>query len=295
MAAVQPLASRWEAAATAAREATSAAAGRAGVELREVETLEDVTAVADLLGHIWERPGEPPMPIEMLRAFTHSGNYVVGAHHQGRLIGALVGFMGRSGESGHLHSHILGVRGDARISGVGFALKQHQRMWALERRIDSIIWTFDPLVRGNAYFNITKLGAVGQAYRVNFYGAMPDVINSGDESDRLVVRWRLTEPLVEAAACGEPQQPGIDALRASGAVVALAVDHGGAPVRGNQDGEVLLVQVPRDAVALRQEDAATATAWRHTLREVMTAGLARGLAVTGMSRDGWYVLSPPRH
>lgn len=291
MAAVQPLVSRWDAVCDAAREAAAAAAGRAAVELRAIESLDDVTAAVELLSGIWERPGEPPMSTELLRALTHSGNYVVGAHQDGRLVGALIGFFGRSGESTHLHSHILGVRGDARVGGVGFALKVHQREWALGRRIDSIVWTFDPLVRGNAFFNITKLGAIGQDYHVNFYGSMPDSINQGDDSDRLVVRWPLAHPAVAVAAGGAPRLPDIEALQADGAAVGLVVGADGSPVLGDSGGDVVLAQVPSDAVALRQDDTAAAMDWRRALRGVMTAAFERGLTVTGVTRDGWYVLS----
>ena len=59
-------------------------------------------------------------------------------------------------------------------TAVGFVLKQHQRSWALERDIDTIEWTFDPLVRRNAYFNLTKLGARLVGYVDNFYGKLHD-------------------------------------------------------------------------------------------------------------------------
>ena len=292
MAAVESLVSRWDAVTAAAREASDAAARRAAVTLQPVEGLDDIAAVSELFAQIWERSGEPPTSTELLRALSHSGNYVVAAHQDGRPVGALIGFLGRGNGGGpHLHSHILGVRAGARVGGVGFALKVHQRAWALERRIASIVWTFDPLARGNAFFNLAKLAAVGDEYHVNFYGAMPDIINDGDESDRLVVRWALADADVQAAAAGSPRQPDVDGLRASGAVVALSVGPDGAAVRGAQDGDILLAQIPADAVTLRRADPAAAMAWRRELRGVMTNALARGLAVRGVTRDGWYVLS----
>ena len=276
-------------------EATEAAIRRAGVELRAIETLEEIAEVSALLGGIWERPGEPPMPTELLRAFAHSGNYVMGAYRDGRLVGSLVGFLGRHDSETHLHSHILGVRGDARVHGVGFALKLHQRAWALARDIDTIVWTFDPLARANAFFNLAKLGAVGHEYEVDFYGSMPDVINEGDESDRLVVRWHLAEPAVADAAAGVPLQPDVEALKAAGATVALAVGADGSALVGEPvDGEPLLMQIPEDVVSLRRRDAAAAMAWRRALRRVVTRALANGLTVSGVTRDGWFVLDTRR-
>lgn len=294
MAGVESLVSRWEDVAANARAATDDAARRAAVELRPADSLADIQRAAELLGGIWTRPGEPPVATELLRALDHSGNYVVCAHQDGRLVGALVGFLGRAHGEDHVHSHILGVRDDARVGGVGFALKLDQRAWALERGLRVITWTYDPLSRGNAFFNIAKLAAVGRTYHVNFYGDMPDVINDGDESDRVLVRWELDDRFVEAASRGTPQQPDVVALRARGAVTGLVVDGDGAPRRTSPTGDVILAQVPRDIVELRRTDPAAAMDWRRALRDVMTDAFDRGLRITGMTREGWYVLSAER-
>ncbi|MFM7981446.1 MAG: hypothetical protein ACKPKO_19230, partial [Candidatus Fonsibacter sp.] len=63
-----------------------------------------------------------------------------------------------------------------------------QKNWAKENGFKSVSWTFDPLVARNAEFNINKLGAKITNYFSNFYGAMEDELNAGDESDRLLAR-----------------------------------------------------------------------------------------------------------
>ena len=88
---------------------------------------------------------------------------------------------GRDVWSGHFGSH-----------GVGFALKQHQRAWGLDRDLSEMTWTFDPLVSRNARFNLTKLGAHASEYAVDFYGPMMGEMNANDQSDRLVAVWPLT-------------------------------------------------------------------------------------------------------
>ena len=98
------------------------------------------------------------MTLELLRAFTKAGNYVGGAFDGGRLVGACVGFFHAPAEDA-LHSHIAGVAPGLTGRNVGFALKLHQRAWALLRGVSEIAWTFDPLVSRNAYFNLVKLGA----------------------------------------------------------------------------------------------------------------------------------------
>jgi GNAT superfamily N-acetyltransferase len=139
-------------------------------ELRELDELRELEA---LFTSIWERPEEPPVNSDILRALAHSGNYVVGARLGNRMVGGLVGWLGGSpAHELHLHSHILGVVAGSQVRGLGFELKQHQRRWCLERGVKVVEWTTDPLVRRNAYFNLNKLGAEAREYLVNFYGVM---------------------------------------------------------------------------------------------------------------------------
>ena len=55
--------------------------------------------------------------------------------------------------------------------------------------MSKIVWTFDPLVRRNALFNLARLGARTTRYEVDFYGPVRDAINGEDDTDRLVVEW----------------------------------------------------------------------------------------------------------
>src|SRR5262249_19079167 len=118
-------------------------------------------------------------------------------------------------------SHITGVDRTGQSAGVGYALKQHQRAWALARGIPAVRWTYDPLVRRNAYFNLHKLGAAAREYLPDFYGAMDDGTNTGDTTDRLYVSWEPTSPAAVAAARGDVI--GFDAatVRDAGAAVVL--------------------------------------------------------------------------
>ena len=106
------------------------------------------------------------------------------------LVGISFGFLGFGEErrsqtevrhrsaSIHLHSHITGVAPGHRGRSVGFALKQFQRSWALAHDVPTIEWTADPLVRGNVYFNLVKLGASIVAYHDDFYGPLRDRLNA---------------------------------------------------------------------------------------------------------------------
>lgn len=274
----------------AAVQGADAAARAAGVTVRTLEELPDLERVVTLFGEIWRRSGSPPLTLELLRALTKAGNYVGGAYADGRLVGACVGFF-HAPEEDSLHSHIAGVAPDAAGRNVGFALKLHQRAWAIARGVREVAWTFDPLVARNAWFNLTKLGARATEYLPNFYGPMDDGINGRDESDRLLVRWRLTDPAVVLACAGGGVGAVADDLRAGGAVVALRPDEAGCPVTGPLDGSVSLVAVPSDIAGLRAGDPDAARRWRLAVREVLTVLLADGAGhIEGFDRSGWYVV-----
>lgn len=269
--------------------AAEEAAATAGVRVRELRELDELDAVYRLYDGIWRPdPRNPPVTSELLRALTKAGNYVAGAFDGDQLVGACVGFFSAPSE-GALHSHVAGVSGQAR--GIGFALKVHQRAWALLRGVDVVSWTFDPLVRRNAYFNIVKLAARPTEYLTNFYGDMHDGINSGGDTDRLLVRWDLNTPEVAAASSGVQAGASAEVELAHGAVVALSSSPDGRPVLGNLAGDNLLVAVPPDIEGLRGTDPEAAQAWRTAVREVLGTLLTDGATVTGFDRNGWYVLS----
>jgi predicted GNAT superfamily acetyltransferase len=258
----------------------------------ELTELQDLRELAELFAVVWGRPGEPAIDSDVLKALAHSGNYVSGAYADRRLVGGLVGwFGGMPPHELHLHSHILGVVAGSEAHGVGFELKQHQRRWCLERGVKVVEWTTDPLVRRNGYFNLTKLGARARQYVVNVYGVMTDEINAGEESDRLLISWRLDSQSAEAAAPGRRPEPKLDELLRDGAATVLSVGQAGEPVAAaSLSARVLLCQVPDDIVALRRSDPALARSWRIALRKAFTNAIASGYEVGGATRSGWYVL-----
>jgi predicted GNAT superfamily acetyltransferase len=277
--------------AEAAVQAADAAARAAGVRVREVTEVSELDAVYRLYAAIWRPdPKSPPVTTELLRALTKAGNYVAGAFDGDELIGACVGFFGAPADEA-LHSHIAGVSGAAQGRSVGFALKNHQRAWAMLHGVSAVAWTYDPLVRRNAYFNLVKLAARPAEYLNNFYGGMHDAINGGDDTDRLLMHWQLDSPAVSAACTGATHPGDAEAERATGAVVALGVADDGGPVIGSAEGPTLLVAVPPDIERLRLSDPGQSKDWRVALREVLGGSMADGARVTGFDRAGWYVLN----
>ncbi len=222
-----------------------------------IVTLSTPAEMADagrVLQQIWGA-NRPMVGAELLLAIEHAGGYVAGAYDGDHLLGASFGFLARHLGQSALHSHITGVLPGVRHSGLGRAMKYHQRTWAAERDIDWITWTFDPLVRANAWFNLEVLGAEISEYLVNFYGSMSDAVNAGDDSDRLVAAWAVADR-----------------------------------TRSENVPADLHVPTPADIVALRRTDPTVAERWRVDVREALTTAMARGATVIGMSRDGDYLL-----
>jgi predicted GNAT superfamily acetyltransferase len=259
-----------------------ALADRRGLRVVELTGVAEHEAIVALLCAIWgtDDPNEM-VNTSLLRALSHSGNYVAGAYSGDRLVGAAVAFLG----VGHLHSHITGVDRSLIGGGVGAALKQHQRAWALARGLNHICWTFDPLLRRNAYFNMRSLGASVTEYLVDFYGELGDAVNAGDPSDRLYVDWRLDSPAAITAAHGRPAE--VD----TGAAAAVVEARDNEPVTLPVTASRITIAVPADAETLRAKDPELAARWRHVVRAAFTSALADGFGVDGITRDGRYVLT----
>ena len=237
--------------------------------------------------------GESFLDPGICRAIQHAGGYLAGAWDGERLDGASLAFLGQHDGEVVLHSHATCVAPGLGSQGLGRAVKWHQRTWALDRDIQSVEWTYDPLVARNGWFNLTTLGAVGVQYEVDFYGRMTTAIERGEESDRCLVRWVLRDPKVEAAARGELEPLDVEASRRSGVPVLVSVGPDVAPLYGDPpvDGPAL-AQVAPDIEVLRVTDPDIAARWRRALRETLGVAMQEGRHATAAGRDGWYLLEP---
>jgi len=284
----------------AADAAALRSAQRAGVRIQVLSELPELAAMCQLFDTVWTpTPGSTSqLRPDLMRALTKAGNYAYGAYDvaTGELIGACMGFFGPPAEAS-MHSHVAAVVPVGLGRAVGFALKVHQRAWCLRLGVTTVHWTFDPLIRRNAYFNLVKLGARPAEYLPDFYGEMNDSINGTSQTDRMLLHWDLRSDRVVAACDGHPAPASGPAEQALGAVVTLDVGPGGEPVpgppgtRGHDPAGKTLVRVPADIEKMRGSDPALATAWRQALRAALTPLMDNGARVTGFDRDGWYVVS----
>jgi predicted GNAT superfamily acetyltransferase len=165
---------------------------------------------------------------------------------------------------------MLAVQPEFRNAGVGRRLKLAQREDALKRSIRLMEWTFDPLEIKNAFFNIEKLGAITRSYTPNFYGVSSARIQGGRPTDRLHAEWWLDSERVVKAVAGRR-----------------------AP-RGEVEARI---ELPQQVMQWKEsaEGAEQAMALQRANQAQFADAFARGLAVTGFSRDrdgnGWFELS----
>jgi len=148
-----------------------------------------------------------------------------------------------------------------RDQGVGYALKIDQWKWAKKNKYSRLSWTFDPLVRRNAKLNIVKLGVDISEYYPNFYGEMPDALNAGDESDRLMVSWRTD--------IDEPKSREII-------------------IHPNPDD--MLIKIPEDIVLIRSQNQIESMKWRRQVREQFMVAFGKNGKVIGFSANNEYVV-----
>jgi predicted GNAT superfamily acetyltransferase len=131
-------------------------------------------------------------------------------------------------------------------------------------------WTFDPLEIKNGFFNIEKLGAITRTYTPNFYGVSSARIQGGRPTDRLHVEWWLDSERVTEAVAGRRAPRGEIEMR---------------------------IELPHQVMQWKEsaEGAEQAMALQRTNQAQFAEAFARGLAVTGFSRDqqgnGWFELS----
>jgi len=196
----------------------------------------------------------------LLQAMIHSGAYLSGAFVDGECVGAAFAFPATTGGL-HLHSHMTAVLDSFRDKGIGHALKVDQYKWAKQNNYKEITWTFDPLVARNAKLNVLKLGVDISAYYPNFYGDMPDELNAGDESDRVMASLKVVgDAPTPRTAISAPEKSAV------------------------------LIAIPDDIVAIRGKDLAENLRWRRSVRDEFVSALARGGKVIGFSTNNEYVV-----
>jgi predicted GNAT superfamily acetyltransferase/predicted GIY-YIG superfamily endonuclease len=239
--------------------------------------------VVDLEIAIWGVSPRDVVPTHMLHTLALNGGCLIVAEDDDQMVGMCLGVPARRSRHWFLWSHMAGVHPDYQRQGIGFQMKQAQREWAAKCGYQLIRWTFDPLQRGNANFNIHRLGVTANVYHVNYYGEMFDSINAGLPSDRLEVTW------------GQPASNHTDEAEPS---FWLDGDGQDVPQQHAMDFQAAAawVAIPEDINCLKREQPQLAMAWQTALRATLQTAFANHYTITDFRRVGqfWaYQLTAP--
>jgi predicted GNAT superfamily acetyltransferase len=248
-------------------EATTSAV-KQGIRVRTIDDAGEMGVCVDLQQRIWGYAALDTVPDQIFIVARKTGGQVMTAYDGDMPVGFALAFAATRDGLTYLHSHMVGVLDEYQNRGVGRLLKLAQREDALERGINLIEWTFDPLQLKNAHFNIEKLGAIVRHYIPNLYGRTSSPLHAGLPTDRLVAEWWVRSQRVEDVLAGKPRPSTADAER---------------------------IAIPADIRRICREEPQRAEQIQTNMRAQFLASFASGRAAVGFEFNdqlGTYLLEP---
>jgi predicted GNAT superfamily acetyltransferase len=242
----------------------------AEIAIRHCHGLDEFKECFELQRAVWGKT-ELDVPLPLFVVAAETGGQVLGAFDGDRMIGFTLAIAGFRDGRAFLHSHMTAVLENYRDRGIGRRLKLFQRDEALQRRINLVEWTFDPLEVKNAYLNFMRLGAIARRYLPNCYGVTTSPLHGGMPTDRLIAEWWLDSPRVSNLLSGAVETK---------------------PQSAAPHVEIL---VPAEMPRLRRENPAEALRIQTETREKFQDWIAKGYAATAIEIDsagGKYILAP---
>lgn len=245
--------------------------------IRLLDSHSDREACVDLQRRVWGETYRDTVPASMLKVTGLVGGVSAGAFDEaGNLVGFVYGITGPMDGTLVHWSHMLGVAPEWRGRSLGRRLKLFQRRIVLEGGVTVMKWTFDPLVAGNAHFNINQLGVDIESYEEEMYGDTgSDLHDFG--TDRMVARWELDRPIsLPTGAAGDWSE--VPILNPDG----TRQENPGMP---EGDGGRVRIQIPTDILAVQRVDAAVARQWRRITRSAFLRARSSGYRTVGFQRS----------
>jgi len=240
------------------------------IHIQPLTTLEHFERCVVLQIDVWGYSDGDVIPRRVFVVAQRIGGQVIGAFDGDTLAGFAMSLPGYRDGKPYLHSHMLAVLPQYRNAGIGRRLKLAQREDALERGINLIEWTFDPLQLKNAHFNIERLGAIVRHYIPNLYGRTSSPLHAGLPTDRLVAEWWVRSQRVEDVLASNPRSSSSPATRER-------------------------IAIPADIRQICRDEPQRAEQIQSKLRAQFVSDLASGQAAVGFELDqehGTYLLEP---
>ena len=133
------------------------------VSIYQVSDLSDLELVSWLSREIWGESASVSGP-EMAVHLSYGGVVIIAKRGDGP-VGFSYAFPAVVNKETILWSHETACL--ERDSGLGFAMKLLQKRIAKDMGYSAIMWSYDPFVARNGYFNLVKLKAVVVSHKVN--------------------------------------------------------------------------------------------------------------------------------
>lgn len=261
--------------------------------IREFATLDEYQACVAFQDDTWGHGFSERVPAAILHVGQMIGGVSAGAFDaSGRMVGFVFGLTGvRGGQLVHW-SDMLAVRPEWRNHHLGERLKRYQADRVLALGVETMLWTYDPLVARNAHFNINRLRAFPSEYVPDMYGSNTGSTLHGTlPTDRFIVSWDLRRapalpPGDDAPASGDRNLPLLNPLNDAGWPGCVAP--GGAPA--------VRVQIPVDSQPITASGSELAARWRFVMRDILVPAMGNGYRIDRFVRRTpeclpYYVLS----
>jgi predicted GNAT superfamily acetyltransferase len=238
----------------------------------------ELPVIRQLHGAIWGGGAEARYPDDLHSAEFGPGTSLV-ARRDGRLAGFLLGFhrfggldalaaLGPPHRTEHsLESQVMGVDAAFRRFGLAATLKRAQAHAALDRGVNVIHWTADPLQFANAVLNFGKLRAVAGALLPAYYPFQNELNRVA--ASRLSITW-LLDSAHGRAGLEERPAAGRDLSRFPGVAV---LSDGLRQLREPGGAPHIAIEIPADWTALQRDDPARAAEWRAASDAILAAQL----------------------
>lgn len=214
---------------------------------------------------------------------VNSQKILFGAYNSDQLIGMVIAHFERRQRKHFLQSDAAIVHPDYQNQGIGFAIKQLQRTWALNHKVATITWSFDPLQFRLASFYFHRLGAISAAHIDS-----PQIDANPNEaiSNQIEVVWRLRNQRVKILAAGKSTAPYVTNA------LFISMNPNNKPILPlEESAAVICVEVPLDDIPQTEN-----CGWDLALQEVLTQAFQKRYAITDFvveAQRHYYVLTAP--
>ncbi len=261
--------------------------------VRELSSPADFDACYQLQMTTWGANYAELVPKSVLRLAQRLGGVAAGAFDASdRMVGLVFGIPGVEQNRLVHWSDMLAVLPELQNRGLGEALKRYQRATLLERGVERMYWSFDPLEARNAYFNFVRLGVRAYTYVRDFYGESASPLHKGIGTDRLIATWDLSSERVRArlnreqlseeeelASAPLVNPPGLDAERSTAPKLV--------------DADAVRIAVPAEIQRIKKDRPEAAREWRGHTRYAFEHYFGQKYAVVDFARTatgGTYAL-----